>query len=307
MPQFSIDRWFAPVEIVAGVNDVIEAREVLPGPVVSPFTVTIPAGTYYCFAQAAPSGYVSLYATIAAEFTANSPNGATYTVEHANPTISTFAKFSSTGISATGGGLLSFALLFSAGTFTADSRLFGFKLDETVDKNSIGPIGAQVLDGEYTASGKWTSPNGAIRKDRRPVNIQAISNGLEDSTVQNRWFTKSIRRQRYEYLPAAHVKPNRCEFLDYVESSEGLAQFDAGNAFQDIWAAGLSKFLDVFIQQENGDTAADTTEPYDVVRIWQGKNVSNDFNQAVSVQRIAGEYYALDLELYRKTNSNYSY
>lgn len=307
MPLFSTDRWFAPVTITTGVNDVIEAREVLPGPVVSNFTVTIPAGTYYCFADPAPAGYFSLYAELATQFTAGSPNGAVYTVAHADPTISTFAKLSSVSLTATGGGLLFFSYLFSVGTFNFDSVLLGFKLAETVDKTSTGPVGLQVLAGEYTCSGIWTSPSGAIRKDRRPVNIQARSKGLEDSTVENRWFTKSIRHQRYEYVPAAHVKPNRCEYLDYVASSEGLAQFDAGNAFQDIWSDGLSKYVDVFVQQEGGATAADVTDPYDVVRVWGAKNAADDFNNVVSIQRMAGEYYSIDLLLYRKTSSTYTF
>lgn len=292
MPVFGVDKWLYPVEIPTG-GAVIQFNEIAPGPVVTARTsAVIPAGIYYCVIDTGslPAGYSSLYSAIETALNNATPaTGTTFTVSLATPVVSTaFLSNSTTSIAIAGGGVIAWQIDFAATTL--DPRILGFAYNETGLRGSVG----LDLIGDFTAFGFWQSPDlRTIEKTRRPVNLQFRSRGLEASTVQNRWSTRDYRRFEYDYILGAYVRARRNEFVDY-SANAGLGQNDAGNYFEDLWTEGLSKYLDCFVVHDSGDGPGDLSGPYDICRMW--KPTGQDIDQALTMQRMGGEYYRIKFE-----------
>jgi len=292
MPIFGIDKWIYPIEIPAG-GAVIEFQEIAPGPVLTPRTSTvIPGGTYYCVIDTGslPGGFQSLYTAIETAMSNAAPvTGATYTVALADPILSTgFVSNSTIALTVAGGGVIGFQIDFA--TTTLDPRVFGFAYNESGLRGSIG----LTLTGDFTAYGFWQTPDlRTIEKTRRPVNLQFRSRGLEASTVVNRWSTRDYRRIKYQFVLGGFVRARRDEFVGYSDAA-GLGQNDAGNYFEDLWSAGLSKYLGCFLVHDTGDGPGDLSGPYDLCRMYSPRG--EDIDKCLQLQRMGGEYYQIQVE-----------
>ena len=251
-------------------------------------TVTIPNGTYYLTGR---SGFapLSLFSVLTSALATAGATG-TYTFSTATPIIDT---------EQTGAGLLigcdtSFSIEFTDASFTFDPRYLGF--DGTADINSV----TNQIQSEYTLLGAWYSwtLTGGEATDRRSFEEREL---VESSTrtadaYQIAWNTDTVRNNRYEYVPAAHVFINRTSFDGYGET--GQIATDT-NAWERVWSEGskLKQILVVYDVQD-GQTIATIAddELSDVVKfndLEQRRNIRNTMNLQVT----KGEMYELSINL----------
>ena len=260
-------------------------------------TVTIPNGTYYLTGR---TGFapISLFAALTSALATAGATG-TYTFSTATPIIDT---------QQTGAGLLigcdtSFSIEFTDPLFTFDARYLGF--DGTADINSV----ANQIQSEYTLLGAWYSwtLTGGEATDRRSFEERELveSSSRTADAYQIAWNTDTVRNNRYEYVPAAHVFINRTSFDGYAET--GQIATDT-NAWERVWSEGskLKQILVVYDVQD-GQTIATIAddELSDVVKfndLEQRRNIRNTMNLQVT----KGEMYELSINLL-VLDSSYDY
>lgn len=277
-PQ-ALDRWIAPVEIVAGAN----ALRIFNG--LTEQTITVPPGQYWCHGDdsvAVATDYPGLYTTISDLLLTSIFDGA------ALQAWSPYQRRPGCGLQIVGG---LHALLFSSPLFTLPKDLLGWPAGWSVDTPQ-----ATITRSPQTARGVWVSPEGAW--DKRSWVTRTLYHGAEQTersdAYQLDWGSRRVRTLQYSWLPAALVHKQRALLPEYARTGQILAG-DTAAAYEWMWES-LSKLEDIIIVHDEGASCghAVAAHPWEAVRIATLEACAR-YEQLARLLSTGGEQYELTI------------
>lgn len=260
----------------------------------SELTFTIPVGTYYLHDDTSlDSSYKGLYTTI--ESAMNDAGANTYVLTSSIP-LSSSLQTGCGLLFVRDGGSLNWGINWqNTSNFTMNPRWFGF--DRLSNDNEIS---SDEINSPYTRYGDWCSANiidnAATDKRSRTVKEIRKSHNRPSDLYQITWNVDKIRTMSYQWVPAAHVFPDRANDAGYAETAK-LATNDTNNQFYDVWNSGsLNQVLLIQYGNVAGLSDVDSGD-WEAVQFYND-DASEDFFNVASLNNEGGELYDLELELY---------
>lgn len=309
--DYGYDRWLWPV-VITSANQSFGWKE---GGV--SLSATIAAGTYWCHNDdSLDSDYPSLYKAVEAAMLAESSvsgDSNSYVIEPGTPTGSPDQIYGGVRIRETTGAGWDW-IDFGAATTIADRPIadypgvvecLGFEGEDGADISSVSGI----VYSTRTAHGMWSAPELATTKLGPPQRMVTPSTQYperDDFYVVDRG-RRVVRRIGYEYVPGAHVYPDRADDLRWADVGQ-LGLGDDHNAMLWLWEAlaeGREAILVHFEPNEDFDLQVDT-HAYEVVRL-EGSEAREDFRNVLSLRFANGELYDIQLPVVVTGTSTYYY
>lgn len=161
-----------------------------------------------------------------------------------------------------------------------------------VESTSTSPSGIGM---PHSTFGIWHTPVPATDK-RRMMERLPISSGGAVSFSLN-WEQNNKRRIKYSNIHPVHVRsnPNRAHNVGTDTAYGGLAPFDAGNAFEDMWI-NSKKGGDILLYQDGGSGQAMSSLSYDVEIVNIAPEFTQSFDRCVT-DRGYSEHYDIEFEI----------
>ncbi|MFP4601101.1 MAG: hypothetical protein ACLFVJ_22830, partial [Persicimonas sp.] len=127
---------------------------------------------------------------------------------------------------------------------------------------------------------------------------------------RKKYVAREYRTLEYNYVPGAHVRPNRANDLASANTA-GLPQYDVHNALESVWDlltegdddGRMVKFIFVHDIGEDGYETVFDDEHDEICRLSDPDQI-REFSNVRDPQRMAGEYYKLEFE-YLISDGNY--
>lgn len=278
----ALDRWIAPVEIVAGANTL----RIFNG--LSVASVTIEPGLYWCHGETSGSvaiAYPGLYAALDAALMVAIWEGAAVSA------WSPYQRRPGCGLQIQGG---PHALLFSDPQFTFPRDLLGWPADWLEDTPT-----ATVTRSPQTCRGIWVSPEAAWDKrswPSRSVYQTSPDQPERSDAYQIVWGSRRIRTLVYSWLPAALVHKSRALLPEYARTAQ-LVAGDTAAAWEHTWEQ-LRELRDVLIVHDEGAVCGHkvASHPWEVVRLASGEGAER-LDALVRLMSTGGEQYELAVPL----------
>lgn len=270
-------------------------------------TVTIPAGTYYCWSGGVDLGYPSLLDTVTGLMSGQSllfGNAVTYSVEARTPLASAGLLWGGVALI---GSKTDFLSLDAAATGDVIKRCLGFASTDPVVYASQPSTGTKrEVCGQLSRFGAWVSPEYATSRMRSPKRLVDWSTEYTEraDAYPVDYGERATREWVYEYVLGAHVFASLARDLQYAVAA-GLYVDDVHNAFETVWGA-LARLDDVIVVHHLDGEPVDlkiSTHSYDVVRL-ADKAGAQDFRRIAELLRTAGEYYRLRIDCAIRTSNN---
>ena len=299
---YGVDRWYWPITLTS-LNNQFVLEETTGG--AGSMTVTVTAGTYYLHNDTTlnGNGYPSLWKAISAGLVTAGANN-TYGFQPITPTSSTAQTFGGVRIFALTGSD-SYTVKFADAAFTMENAWFGYGLSAS---NANHGVGEPWIDPPYTSKGFWQSATltGNTASDKRSDVMREIveSSDRTSDVYQVEWNEDTVRTMRYEYVPAAHIWPDRAADASYA-STASLATNDIHNAFYDVWDVGSRLGVIVIVHDEGNQDLEVVTHDYEIVKFADAAQ-RKSFRKCVKMMVTSGEFYELSVDLY-KVSGTYSH
>lgn len=276
-----------PIEIRDGDNDDVVFTENGATKV-----ATVEAGTYWPYRNAASSTpWPSLYDEI--ESAMATAGGNEYEISLADPSSSTEFTNGTVEIARTSGSD-DFQLAPNDSDFTADPRIFGFNEDDAL----LGET--DTVTGGNTRLGCWQVPDQTTVDVDGNVLVDQNRNDAPHQYGQTvRWRTNEVRILTFKWVAAAYIY-RYLSSDDEARSTTKLAEDDHGNYFEDLWREAISKYLHVFVVDEDypSDIELDVA-PWEVVYPSGESSVADDMSESVSERDVSASFYDIDNAFWR--------
>lgn len=257
-------------------------------------TATLDAGTYWCYAGTAITGYPSLYNHIVTKMNALAGLGYTYEISDATPTSSSAWVDFGTNIYTTNPAL-SWTWI-PAGTVNA-LEVLGWN---TSDSNTASASG--IVTSPRTYRGAWRATESPSRWTSYPMQIVSPSTELleRDDAYFLARGTRRMRPILIEFVTGAHVFKNRADLAAFATSGQ-LATGDDNNALEYMWEwmrTGGEAIAVWYADGDDLDLDADGGGYYEIVRLADVDNM-RDFSSMLRLIRAGGELYNVEFNLVR--------
>jgi hypothetical protein len=317
------DIWLPRVAITASNNSFVITEDTLDNGFASgttSFTTTVLAGDHYMHndtgVDAAVQGfYAKFLARLNATGAAN-----TYTMIAIAPTQSSGMVLGGVQLRALTA-VHAFRIAFDHASWTLEPEWFGFRRSDSVTttRGSLtwtgNPLTGNVIDsttsgsdeiitGDFTCRDRWLSQthgnavHGARDKRAYRYGNRRFSSSRISDAVSVEWDSGRNRHFRYEWVKSPHIFTERAD--DTADTAwltdSNLAALDTLNAFDDVWVnlARLQPAL-VIHNLATVDLQLDTHD-YELVRLLR-EDQAGSFESVIEMQREAGEFYAIDLDV----------
>lgn len=298
------DLWLTPIVIEEGT--MIGWTETA-----GPLTATIPAGTYWGWADSGPGAdYPSLYGAIASAMGGVSflfGNAVSYSFDARTPRWSVGLAWGGVALKGSKADFLGLDLDNTNAQILFDALGFGSSLAGGVIASApqVTGSGREVV-GWLSRAGCWLSPvyaSSRLRTPRRLIEHSTIYTERADAYAVD-YGERATRSWTYEWVPSAHVFGSRAADIQYADAA-GLYLGDVHNAWEDVWRS-LAQLDDVIVIHHLDGEPIDlkvSTHKYDVVRIADVAQ-AQDFTRTVELLRTAGEWWRINVDCAIRSSNN---
>lgn len=234
------DRWIGQVTLTATTRTLVMSEGAG-----DPFTISLPAGTYWLYDGDQVGSYPSFYAQLLSSIAlANGSN--VYGVRPITSPLSPYPWGALELYRVSGSD--TFSLRLDSGSWTLDKRLLGYLAADTTRADSDA---SARIQSRRCLWGQWVTPTAADKRcDVQIESYSASSAGRPLSTYQ--WAQDVVRRFEYLRLPAAAVRQSRAGELPEYAARAGKAFGDTSGTWQDLWSQAAAAGV-LLIRHNDGD------------------------------------------------------
>lgn len=198
---------------------------------------------------------------------------------------------------------------FTNASWTFNARILGYG---DASPSSDHSSKQSEIASPYSTYGTWVSHtiDGGEATDKiRRRNKRIVMSGTDHKYADRKQYhDRDYRTMRYDWVPGAHVRKNRGDDLASANTGE-IKQYDVNNAFEDIWdlatrsaladgvpeGVEVGKLAHVEVHHNMSDILGSDTSTVEALRLSDEGQIT-DFDECVNLQRMAGEYYTVDVD-----------